>query len=377
MNIAILGTRGVPARYGGFETFAEELGTRLVQRGHRVTVFCEPVGHPLAEYRGMALEYVTVSAPGRLRTIVFDAKCLWRARRRFDLVYMLGYGASVFCFLPRVWGTPVWINMDGIEWKRAKWNKFARLYLRIAEATATLTASHLIADSQGVRDHLVSTYPYLRACTMIPYGAQVLTSPPEASLLQRFEVEPEGYHLVVCRLEPENHVKEMVEGYLGTDSRRPLLVVGDDSVVNDYVRSICKLAGPRVRFVGTIYDPPLLQALRFCCFAYFHGHSVGGTNPSLLEAMGCSNLVVAHDNVFNREVLGPCGLFFSTPEQLAESIRWAESHSEECSRLKSQAVLRIKALYDWKLIADKYCELLSSGSLSGEALARSRHWSIP
>lgn len=377
MRIAILGTRGVPARYGGFETFAEQLGTRLVQRGHQVTVFCESAADRLAEYRGMKLEYVAASVPGSLHTIVFDVKCLWRAQRRFDVVYMLGYGASPFCLLPRLWGTRVWINMDGLEWKRTKWNAFGKMYLRIAEATATLTASRLIADAKGVRDYLVSAYPYLRACTVIPYGAPALGSPPDVNLLRPFGVGPGGYHLVVCRLEPENHVKEIIEGYLASGSRRSLLVVGDDRIESDYVRSVCELGSARVRFVGTLYDAPLLQALRYYCFAYFHGHSVGGTNPSLLEAMGCSSLVVAHDNPFNREVLGHCGLFFSTPQQLAKCVCWAESHEEGCARLKSEAVLRIKTLYDWELVTDRYCELLSSDPLALGARAKPRRWLLP
>jgi glycosyltransferase involved in cell wall biosynthesis len=357
LKIAILGTRGIPARYGGFETFAEQLSTRLVERGHDVTVFCEKSDQQLENFAGVRLEYVATPKVSKLTTILFDARCLWRARKDFDIVYMLGYGASPFCLIPRLWGKQVWVNMDGLEWARAKWSKMAKAYFRLTEAIATVTANGLVADAEGIRQYLSKAYPNLNQCEVIPYGAPVLKSPPSRELLEPFDVEPNEYYLVVCRIEPENHVKEIVEGYLTSNSTKPLLVVGNHEGEGTYVSRLRSISDSRLRFMGPVYDQDALQALRFHCHAYFHGHSVGGTNPSLLEAMGCSNAVIAHDNIFNREVLRHAGRFFKTSYELAGLIDSLEHDNQRRLWMKSEAARIIAQFYTWEGITESYCEL--------------------
>jgi glycosyltransferase involved in cell wall biosynthesis len=357
VKIAILGTRGIPARYGGFETFAEQLSTRLVERGYDVTVFCEESDQQLQHHSGVRLQYVQTPLVGKLTTILFDARCLWQARKDFDIVYMLGYGASPFCIIPRLWGKQVWVNMDGLEWARAKWSKMAKAYFRLTEAIATVTANGLIADAEGIRHYLVNAYPNLNRCEVIPYGAPVLQKAPRQELLQPFEVSADDYYLVVCRLEPENHVKEIVEGYLASHSTKPLLVVGNHEGDGEYVSSLRALSDPRLRFVGPVYDVDTLQALRFYCHSYFHGHSVGGTNPTLLEAMGCSNAVVAHDNIFNREVLRHSGRFFRSGNEFAGIIDSLERDEHRRMWMKSEAARIVAEFYTWDGITDRYCEL--------------------
>lgn len=363
-RIAILGSRGIPARYGGFETFAEELGARLVERGFDVTVFCESdAKHPSppAKYRGIDLEYVSAPRIGRLSTVFFDLAALWRARKRFDVVYMLGYGASLFCFIPRLFGTEVWINMDGVEWWRSKWSRTGRLYLRAMEAVAMRTPNRVIADAAAIRSHLNARYRRLPQCAVIPYGAEVAMNAPSEELLTEWNVRPREYYSVVCRLEPENNVLEVLEGFVCSTSPYQLLVVGDMAIDSSYVRRLREIRDPRVRLIGTVYDQRRLRALRFHSRAYFHGHSVGGTNPSLLEAMACGNAVVAHDNAFNREVAGDAAMYFTKSADIAVIVATLEADMQRLRTMRANARQRIETIYNWNAVADQYERLLAHG----------------
>ena len=358
-RLAILGSRGIPARYGGFETFAEQLSVRLVDRGFDVTVFCEcqeEGPHP-ESHRGVELVHVRAPSLGPLSTIVFDLKCLWRVRKSFDVAYMLGYGVGLFLFVPRLWGCEVWTNMDGIEWSRSKWNWLAKGWLRFMERAATWTSDRLIADARGIRTHLEARYRVKPEISVIPYGADVPEKPPDDHLIDEYAVRPYSYYLVVCRLEPENHVLEILQGFAASQSANTLVIVGDVTAGTQYVRSLSLIRDDRVRFVGTVYDQAKLQALRWYCRAYFHGHSVGGTNPSLLEALACGNLVIAHDNDFNREVAGDCARYFRDASDIPEILRRIETASApDSQRARSQA--RVRENYDWEKVADAYASLL-------------------
>jgi glycosyltransferase involved in cell wall biosynthesis len=358
MRIAILGSHGIPARYGGFETFAEQLAVRLVERGHMVTVFCEKAERARERYKGVELRHIPAYRLGPLSTIFYDAACLWQARFSFDVVYMLGYGSSALCWLPRLWGAQVWINMDGLEWSRAKWGPIARRYLRWAEAIAMRTPDRIIADAAAIKANLRSRYRRLPPCDVIPYGCEIV-SDAHVEELRRFGLEPDSYYLVVCRFEPENHVKEIIEGFLDSDTPARLVLVGDYGRQSAYVKSLTGYKDQRLLFTGPIYDESVLQALRYFCCAYLHGHSVGGTNPSLLEAMGCGNVVIADDNPFNREVLGGSGFFFSTPEEVSACIRSVDCDGTDLMRMKAEVVERATEYYAWSRITDFYCELIA------------------
>ena len=358
-RIAILGTRGIPACYGGFETFAEEIATRLVERGHDVTVLCEKrKGERPSVYKGVNLRYVSAPSFGPLTTIVFDLLCLVKARRSYEVVYMLGYGASLFCFIPRLWGAEVWINMDGIEWRRSKWSRAAKLYLRLMEGMALWTANRIIADAEGVRGHLAGRHRWLPPCTVIPYGSPVIECAPDAALIAEWDLHVDQYYIVVCRLEPENHVFEVVRGFAAANPYYPLIVVGDHLEKKRYVQQLVAMRDERIRFIGTVYDRDKLQALRYHARAYFHGHSVGGTNPSLLEAMGCGNAILAHDNVFNREVAGDAAEYFSVSKDLPRLIQALESDNGRRQAMRAAARRRIASHYSWEQVCDRYIELL-------------------
>jgi len=365
MKIAILGTRGIPARYGGFETFAENLAIGLTRSGHDVTVFCEARDVSIPEYRQIRLKYVRVPRLGPLSTIVFDAFCLARARKEFDVVYMLGYGAALLCWLPRFWGTSVWINMDGIEWKRGKWGWAAKCYLRAMEFLAMHIPNRIIADARTIRDNLRERHRGSRTpCDVIPYGCNVVQFAPAPELISHLNLISGDYYLVVCRFEPENHVKEIIQGHLASSSRSSLVLVGDHEANTCYVRGLREFRDSRLFFTGPIYDPDILRSLRWYSKAYVHGHSVGGTNPSLLEAMGCSNLILAHDNVFNREVLSSTGLFFNDAPDLTNLINQVENGVYERESFGAAAKNRAEQFYTWARVVDAYDRLLLSPKLS-------------
>lgn len=359
-RIAILGTRGIPAQYGGFETFAEQLAIRLVQKGVEVTVFCEAKSDTrTAAYKDVQLRYVSSPNMGPLTTLVYDLICLVRARKDFDVVYMLGYAASPFCWIPRLYGHQVWINMDGIEWKRQKWGWVAKLWLRATEFVGVLVANRIVADAQAIRAHLNKLWPgSAQKTSVIAYGAHVLDARPSDAALGQYGLVADCYYIVVCRLEPENHVREIIEGYLASGSTMPLVIVGGLTDSTGYAQSLMRFEGEKVRFVGAVYDQAVLQALRYFSFGYMHGHSVGGTNPSLLEAMGAGNFILAHDNVFNREVAGGGAQYFSDSTELARRLRGAEAEPNSRDHCRAAAVDRLRFTYSWERITDQYVRLL-------------------
>jgi len=237
-RLTILGTRGIPARYGGFETFAEELGVRLAARGVDITVYCEKGEQPQsAEFQGVNLVYIPSLDFGPLTTILFDLRCLWHARKGHNIVYMLGYGAAPFCFIPRFSGSKVWLNVDGIEWARAKWSKLAKLYFKAMEWFSTWVPNRLIADAEGIKDHLENRHRNLPICSVIPYGAPIIETPPNTDLILEWGLIPQEYYLVVARIEPENHVLEIIEGYKSSKCSIPLVVVGNHKSGTAYSKS--------------------------------------------------------------------------------------------------------------------------------------------
>lgn len=357
-RIAFLGSRGIPARYGGFETFVEALSTRLVERGVDVTVFCEGASGE-REHRGVELRHVRAWAPGPLRTLQFDGQCLASACRGFDVVYMLGYGSSPFCALPRLFGRQVWINMDGLEWRRSKWSPLARAWLRACERIAAATGSRLVFDNAALRDEVSARLALRVPTSVLEYGAELYQRDDELEALARFGLEPRGYSLVVCRVEPENHVVEILRAHAAANTHRPLVVVANTEIGGACVREVERAVGPNARLLGSVYDQRLLLPLRRHAFDYVHGHSVGGTNPSLLEAMGCGNVVLAHDNAFNRETLAGAALFWKTEAELVERFQESERLAPRArATLARGCTERVRDHYNWERIADAYAELI-------------------
>lgn len=375
-RVAILGSRGIPARYGGFETFAEELAVGLVARGHAVTVFCERAGNAPAgpaepaepaKHRGVRLVHVPAPRLGPLRTLLFDLGCLWRARRGFDVVYMLGYGSAVFCGLPRRSGAEVWINMDGLEWRRRKWGRLARAWLHRMEGRALAVATRVVFDADAVRADVLARRATRAAVSVIEYGARA-PAPLDPGVLESLALRSRGFYLVLCRIEPENHVLEILRGFGRLATDHALLVVGDVDGAGEYGRACRAASHGNVRFLGALFDRVTLDTLRAESRAVIHGHSVGGTNPSLLEALAAGAAVIAHDNPFNREVLEDGASYFDSEEALAQALRAAEGRTPEAlAGLAERARARIAAHYTWERIVGAYAALLEEPPGRGSA----------
>lgn len=362
LRVAILGTRGIPAAYGGFETFAEQLATRLAARGHRITVYAEADGVPTADgrHQGVRVRYRRRPAWGPASTLAYDCACLWDARRGYDLVYMLGYGAAWACWWPRLFGVPVWINVDGLEWARSKWGRLARAYLRAMEWLSSRAPTRVLADAQAIADRYARLYPRGAPCSFIAYGAELPAEPSrEPPDLSRWNLQAGEYVLAVARPEPENHVLEIVEGHALWGGDWPLVVVGNVQSATPYQKRLLALASDKVRFIGGVYDAHQLTALRMGAGCHVHGHSVGGTNPSLLEALACGNLIVAHDNPFNREVARDAAQYFQTSRQLAEALKRLRALPVgERQTMADRAREIVAQHYTWDSIAAQYENLM-------------------
>ncbi|MGY1779072.1 DUF1972 domain-containing protein [Geodermatophilus sp. SYSU D01036] len=356
-SIAMVGTRGVPARYGGFETAVEEVGRRLVERGHRVVVYCRTVPgapEPPAEHLGMELVHLPAARRRSLETLSHTALSVRHLlAHRTDAAIVFNAANAPLLPLLRAARIPVATHVDGLEWKRAKWGGAGRRYYRTAEALAVRWSDVLIADAEGIAEYYRAAFA--APTTLLTYGAPLIA--PGAHRLAELGLEPGGYHLVVARFEPENHVDVVVEGYAASDAAKPLVVVGSAPYSDDYTRRVHALADERVRFLGGVWDQELLDQLYAHCATYLHGHSVGGTNPSLLRAIGAGAAVTAFDVSFNREVVRDAGRFFRTPGDVAREVAAAEADPGRVARDRVRS-REMAARYDWDEVARGYEELV-------------------
>lgn len=357
ISIALLGTRGVPARYGGFETCIEEVGKRLVERGHRVTVYCRSApdtDKSKTEYLGMNLVYLPALKRKSLETLSHSGlSAAHLATHRTDAAIVFNAANAPWLPVIRSAGIPVATHVDGLEWKRAKWGPIGQRYYRIAESASVRLSDALIADAQGISDYYRQEFG--ADTTLISYGAPLL-EPGNSDKLSELGLMPDQYHLAVARLEPENHVHLIIEGFVRSGAALPLVVVGSAPYAGVYSRSLEALADSRVRLVGAVWDQELLDQLYANARIYWHGHSVGGTNPSLLRAMGAGTAVNAFDVNFNREVLRDAGEFFRTPADVASLADKAEQFPHTATE-RRQTSRTYAATYDWDDVALRYEDL--------------------
>lgn len=354
MRIGLLGTRGVPARYGGFETAAEEIGARLVEAGHQVVVYCRNPGQQQKTYLGMELVNLPAVRSRAAETLSHTALSIGHAlfREELDVAFVFNAANAPFLPLLHAAGVPVALHVDGLEWKRAKWGPRATAYYRWAEHYSTRWADAVIADAQGIADYLRQTHHV--DPVYLPYGAPAVHPPPDR--VRALGLKPGGYHLVVARFEPENHVYEIVTGYRVSHARLPLVVVGDAPYANEYRRRVRDAAegDPRIRLLGSIWDNDLLDALYAHSADYLHGHSVGGTNPSLLRAMGAGAPVSAFDVNFNREVITDAGLWFTDPSGVARCVEQVETGLDEARARGRRGQAEVLGRYRWDDVAAGY-----------------------
>jgi glycosyltransferase involved in cell wall biosynthesis len=354
LKIAILGTRGIPNHYGGYEQAATFLSEGLLQKGHSVTVY-NSHNHPYKNKSWNGVEIIHCYDPeyrtGTAGQFIYDLNCIRHARKKnYDALLLMGYTSS------SIWGTwypgkPVIIsNMDGLEWKRSKYSAPVRRYLQYAEKLAVKYSDHYIADSPAIRDYLEKKY-HIQSC-YIPYGA-VIYSNESRDVLKTWGVKSGNYHLLIARMEPENNIEMILDGFVAGGSGQSFIVVGNaDNRHGQKLRR--KFANDAsIIFTGALFDQQQLHSLRSFCSLYFHGHSVGGTNPSLLEAMAGGALIAAHDNVFNKAILGDDAFYFSSAadiSQLANTIIRDEIKQE----ITGHNLEKIRKYYNWETVINQY-----------------------
>lgn len=359
--ISILGIRGIPAAHGGFETFAERLAPYLIARGWDVTVYCQSEGDgPVFEdiWEGVRRVTIPVRANGPLSTVTFDWRSTLLAAKRGGLILTLGYNTALFCFLYRLSGVRNLINMDGLEWKRAKWSTVARTWLWINERLGCWFGNHLIADHPVIADHLATRVSRTKI-TMIPYGADKLSSASDEYVIRMGLVGRE-YILVIARPEPENSILEIVESFSRKKRGVKLVVLGRYEETNPYHMQVRHSASDEVLFPGAIYDRDIVEALRYHALFYVHGHRVGGTNPSLVEALGAGNPVLAHDNPFNRWVADQGGIYFKDADDCALKFDLLLSDKQTLEVMAVASKERHTTMFTWESVLQAYESLLTA-----------------
>ncbi len=356
MKVGIIGSRGIPNNYGGFEQFAEYLSLGLKKRGIEVWVY-NSHNHPFKGNTWNNINIIHCFDPedriGTAGQFIYDLNCILDSRKRqFDCLLQLGYTSSSVWqwLLPKK--PAIVTNMDGIEWKRSKYSPLVRKFLKYAERLAVNSSDVLVADSKAIADYLKSEYS--QESVFIPYGAKVFDNPLVAGL-KEFKVEAGKYFLLIARLQPDNHVEEIIKGVIGSGTSFPLLVVGNTGnkfgqyLVNKYKSAV-------IRFCGGIFNAGMLDNLRFFSALYFHGHSAGGTNPSLLEAIAASALICAHDNPFNQSVLGANAFYFKDEKDIAGLIGSGNYRSESRKFIENNLEIITKQ-YSWDQIIQAYYQL--------------------
>jgi glycosyltransferase involved in cell wall biosynthesis len=353
MKIAILGTRGIPNHYGGFEQVSEYLSVGLAARGHEVSVYCSH-NHLYKNSTWNGINLIHCYDGERLLNtagqFIYDLNCIRDAgKRKFDVLLFMGYtSSSVWAkWFPK--NTLVISNMDGLEWKRKKYSRPVQLFLKHAEKLAVKNSHYHIADSIGIKQHLDKSYGI--DCCYIPYGAAIMLA-KENAIPEELNVVKGNYNMLMARMEPENNIETILEGFCLSRTNKKMLVIGN--VQNNYGKKILSRFSnnQNIVFAGALFEKEKLNALRSACHIYFHGHSVGGTNPSLLEAMSSGALIAAHNNPFNKSILGDDALYFNDSSDVSTHMLQVEKTTYQ-DKINNN-LKKIKEVYCWENIIEKY-----------------------
>lgn len=364
LRIGMLGLYGMPMEklhFTGFETGFGEIAPRLAEAGHEIVIYCRRGSYPAAmrvpTYKGVDLVYVPSPGGKNFSGLIatFFAVLHALVAGRYDVIFFVNVGMGHHAALCRLFGNKVVMNVDGLDWTRAKWGPVAKWYFLSAARSAVRFCTELVTDAEAMRVFYLERFR--KETTMIAYGAYIETS-KKPELIAPFGVDPQQYYLIASRLIPENHADLIARAFLRTDSSKKLLIAGGANYDSPFHRELRALAGDRVILAGHIDDQEVIKELHCNCFVYLHGHSVGGTNPSLLKAMGYGNCILALDTVFNREVLEDGGVFFPRDEAvLAQEIRALEADPHRVAELRLMGPERIRKNYTWEKIARQYDDL--------------------
>src|SRR2546422_1806337 len=359
MRIAILGTRGIPANYGGFETFAEHLSTRLVARGHEVTVYCRAhyISPRQLEFQGVRLKVLPTIRHKYFDTVIHTfLSALHAVPQRYDAALICNAANAPFASILRVGGTPVALNVDGLEHKRKKWNWIARNYYLMAERLATILPTETVTDAKVIQDYYLAQHRAVS--TMIAYGAEVERKVDPS--VRRWRVEPNRYVLYVSRLEPENNAHLVVEAFKRVRTGHKLLIVGDAPYARDYINDLKARArrDRRIIFTGFVFGRDY-RALQQNAYCYVHATEVGGTHPALLEAMGFGNCVLTLAAPENMEAIGDAGIAYADENDLAEKLQRVLRDGSLVQSYRNRAQARVQKFYDWDYVVDQYERLFA------------------
>ena len=360
MKIQIVGIRGIPAQHGGFETFVEHFAVYLQKNGWQVSVYCqeEGIGEIFEdEWCGILRVHIPVSQKGAKGTVVFDWKSTCYAVKQKTPVLTLGYNTAFFSLYYRVKGVKNIINMDGVEWQRAKWSIWQRAWLYMNERLGAWLANHLIADHPEIKVRL-SRFTSPSKITMIPYGADILQTASKEPL-KLFELKEDRYALVIARPEQENSILEIVKAYSLAKRGIPLIILGKYTPSsNKFHQTVIDSASDEVKFVGGVYEKVVVQSLRFFARFYIHGHTVGGTNPSLVEALGAGTPIIARNNKYNRWVAGDNALYFFTIKECANHIELLLQDTTLVLKMREFSFQQAEKKFQFKMIHHAYEQLL-------------------
>jgi len=352
MKIAILGTRGIPNNYGGFEQFAEYLSVGLAGKGHDIFVY-NSHNHIFKESKYKEVNIIHCFDPeyliGTSGQFLYDLNCIINCRKyNFDIILQLGYTSSSIWnrIMPKK--SILVTNMDGIEWKRSKFSNKVQKFLKYAERLAVKYSDYFISDSIGIQKYLLEEYEV--ESTYIPYGAKKMGH-PNLDILNKYNLSKYNYDIVVARMEPENNIEMILEGFIHSKKERDLVVIG--SLKTDFGKYISKkYDNCQIKYLGFVSGIDNLNSLRYFSNLYFHGHSVGGTNPSLLEAMASNSLICAHKNIFNQSILDNSAYYFTNFNQVSDLINNKIKAKENIFVINNKQ--KINDLYSWSKIVDDY-----------------------
>ncbi len=360
MKIAILGTRGIPANYGGFETFAEECAAGLVARGHQVTVYGRShyIPKTLRSFRGASLVVLPTLEWKYTDTLIHTfLSILHSLGKKYDVILICNAANSIYAWIPRIFGIPVVLNVDGIERHRKKWNRLGKAYYRLCEYLSTCFPNVIVTDAEVIEAYYRDRYG--APSVFIPYGA-TFDKTQRQDILEALGAAPGEYFLYVSRFEPENNAHLVVRAFEKVETSKRLLMVGDAPYAEEYIKEVRATRDPRILFPGAVYGNGYwqLQAHAYC---YIHATEVGGTHPALIEAMGQGNLVIANDTPENSEVLSTAGLLYSrnNVDELARQMQEVADHPEKYAGLKQAAYDRARSTYSWDAIITRYEQLFT------------------
>ena len=374
-KIAIIGARGI-GHHGGFETVVAELAPRLNTRGSEV--YCSARssdgGQADTSFKGVRLMQFPFTFPktysiSKIFEVLYDSYFVVKAKYKLkcDTVYCLGVAAGLSLLLTKWSRSTSAVNVDGLEWTRDKFGFVTKLFLRISFLACCIGCDRIVLDNKALIDHVPKKFRKKTVC--ITYGVTPIDCSKESESVltvganEMTVLKKGGYWLVVARLEPENNIHRVIRAYLSSSTTIPLVIVGDCSSMR-YKNTLnilanSAMAGKKVVMAGSIYDKARLDALRCSCAAYIHGHSVGGTNPSLLEAMSAGNVVICHDNPFNREVSSNSAMYFSDEPSLADILNQIECAPSRFSNLGKSAMQRVDEFHRWDDIVIEHEKLFS------------------